>query len=90
MFTRAIPGWQPSSDAFAVSVDEYGRMAETLAALGVVDPGDLDLFTAIASGLAAQQMANDPTGDRWARLAPVAAGMLLDDITRRGDGHRGE
>lgn len=83
MFTRAIPGWQPSEEAYAVSATEYQRMAAELEALGVSGPEDLDLYTAVASGLAAQQIANDPTGDRWVRLAPTAARMLLDDIARR-------
>ena len=83
MFTRAIPGWQPSADAYAVSMRNYEGMAEALAAFGITNPADLDLYTAVASGLAAQQIANDPTGDRWIRLAPTAARMLLDDVDRR-------
>jgi AcrR family transcriptional regulator len=83
MFTRAIPGWHPSEEAYAVSIHEYERMAEALTAFGITSADDLDLYTAVASGLAAQQMANDPTGDRWIRLAPTAAHMLLSDIERR-------
>lgn len=84
MFTRAVPGWTPAPEAYAVSQSEYARMAAELEAfVGISDPDDLDLYTAVASGLAAQQIANDPTGDRWVRLAPTAARMLLDDITRR-------
>ena len=83
MFTRAIPGWQPTEAAYAVSRQEYERMAEALVGLGITSVEDLDLYTALASGLAAQQIANDPTGDRWVRLAPAAARMLLDDIRRR-------
>ena len=83
MFTRALPSWQPSEAAYAVSVREYERMTESLIGLGVATAEDLDLFTALASGLAAQQIANDPTGDRWVRLAPTAARMLLEDIDRR-------
>jgi AcrR family transcriptional regulator len=83
MFTRALPNWQPSEDAYAVSVREYQKMTESLAAIGITSNEDLDLFTAIASGLAAQQLANDPTGDRWVRLSDAAARMLIDDINRR-------
>lgn len=83
MFTRALPSWQPSEVAYAVSVREYERMTESLVRIGVSTAEDLDLFTALASGLAAQQIANDPLGDRWARLAPTGARMLLDDIQRR-------
>lgn len=83
MFTRAVPGWQPSEDAYSLSVLEYQRMAAALNRFGVAEPEDLDLFTAVASGLAAQQVANDPTGDRWVRLVPTAAQMLINDIRRR-------
>lgn len=83
MFTRAVPGWEPSPDAYAESTRQYERMADSLTAVGIAEAHELDLFTAVASGLAAQQIANDPQGDRWVRLAPTAARMLLDDIARR-------
>lgn len=83
MFTRAIPGWSPSEEAYAISAQEYERMAGELEPFGISRPEDLDLYTAVASGLAAQQIANDPHGDRWFRLARIAAHMLLEDITRR-------
>ena len=83
MFTRALPGWEPSPRAYSTSTHEYLRMVEALATFGIAEEEDLDLYTAVASGLAAQQLANDPTGDRWVKLAPTAARMLLDDIQRR-------
>lgn len=83
MFTKAIPGWSPSEAAYAVSIAEYERMQTALEGLGIARPEDLDLYTAVASGLAAQQMANDPNGDRWVRLAPDAARMFLNDLERR-------
>lgn len=83
MFTRAIPGWRPSEEAYAASQDAYEQMTTGLGPLGIATTEDLDLYTAVASGLAAQQMANDPDGDRWVRLAPTAARMLLDEINRR-------
>ena len=83
MFTRAIPGWSPSPEAYAVSEQEFERMVAELEPLGIAGTEDIDLYTAVASGLAAQQIANDPKGDRWVQLAPTAASMLLDDINRR-------
>ena len=83
MFTRALPSWQPSPEAYAVSQREYERMTEALAGIGISGADNLDLFTSLAAGLAAQQLANDPDGDRWVRLSPVAARMLIDDINRR-------
>lgn len=80
LFTRAVPGWRPSEEAYAHAVRAYERTADLAAAAGITSPEDLDLYTAISSGLAAQQMANDPTGDRWVRIAPRAVRMLVRDI----------
>jgi AcrR family transcriptional regulator len=76
LFTRAVPDWEPSADAYAVSVASFARMSERLGALGIDDPRVVDLLTALTSGLAAQQLANDPGGDRWRRLSRDAAQMF--------------
>lgn len=83
MFTRALPGWEPSPAAYAVSVGSWERMEEGLAAAGVTGERALDLWTALTSGLAAQQLANDPEGDRWVRLAPEAVEMYLDHLEEK-------
>ena len=83
MFTRAVPGWVPSAEAYAVSQKEFERMAAALAPLGIAGGEHLDLFTALSSGLAAQQLANDPDGDRWSNLAPTVARMMLDQVRGR-------
>lgn len=80
LFTRAVPGWRPSEEAYAHAVAAYERTVDLVARAGITSPPDVDLYTAISSGLAAQQMANDPTGDRWVALAPRAVRMLIEDI----------
>ena len=82
MFTRAIPGWEPSPESYAVSVEVYRRLTELLAAAGIEGDGALDLWTAVTSGLAAQQMANDPGGDRWRRLSRPAVQMMVEYLDR--------
>jgi AcrR family transcriptional regulator len=77
MFTRAIPGWEPSEEAYAVSLASYGEAQGALATMGVEGQDRLDLYIAVTAGLAAQQMSNDPTGDRWRRLASDAVEMLV-------------
>ncbi|MBW3659541.1 MAG: TetR/AcrR family transcriptional regulator [Actinobacteria bacterium] len=81
LFTGALPDWQPSPEAYAASVASYERMVEGLAELGVHGQDALDLWTALTAGLAAQQLANDPDGDRWVRLVPRAVSMFLSDLT---------
>ncbi len=80
MFTRAIPGWEPSPAAYAVSIASYERSGATLAGLGVETDEGRDLYIAIVAGLAAQQMANEPEGDRWRRLAGEAMEMLSEHL----------
>lgn len=84
LFTRVIGGWEPSPQAYAASVRTYDTMIAAFAALGIDDPAALDLFTAVTSGMAAQQIANDPGGDRWVRLAQDAAEMFLAHLERQG------
>lgn len=79
LYTRAIPGWEPSSDSYTIAGEVLARTAEVAAAAGLETQEDLDLYTAITGGLAAQQMANDPTGDRWTRLADRAVRLLVTD-----------
>ena len=83
LFTRVVPDWTPSPGAYAASVASYERMVERLAPLGIAGRQALDLWTAMTAGLAAQQLANDPAGDRWRRLSGDMAEMFLDHLRRR-------
>jgi AcrR family transcriptional regulator len=78
MFTRAIPGWEPSAEAYAASVAQYESMAVAFASIGIDDEETVRLLMALSAGLVAQQLANDPAGDEWETLAPAAARMLLE------------
>lgn len=80
LYTRAVPGWTPTAEAYDVAVEAYEQAAAAAAAAGITEAEDMDMYTAIASGLVAQQIANDPTGDRWHRLAERAVRMLLANI----------
>ncbi len=83
MFTRVVPDWEPSPDAYAASIDSFARMRDWLARVGVSDDRDIDLWTALVSGLAAQQIANEPDGRRWVDLTDRAAQMFLQEIKAR-------
>jgi AcrR family transcriptional regulator len=77
LFLRTVPGFRPSEDAYAPARDVLGRMAEVLAAAGAGAPEQLDLWTALLTGLATQQVSNDPGGDRWRRLVEPAVDMFV-------------
>ena len=51
-----------------------------MASLGITAQGDIDLYVALIGGLADAQLANDPGGDRWARLLDRAVDMFLHDL----------
>jgi AcrR family transcriptional regulator len=76
LFLRTIPGFEPSADAYALAVRVIDRMAEVLAAAGATAPEQLDLWTALLTGLATQQVSNEPGGDRWRRLVEPAVEMF--------------
>lgn len=83
LFQRTVPGFTPSEESMARAVQLYDGMRALLAALGVTAQEHLDLWTAVASGLASQQIANDPGGDRWERLLDEAVSMYLAHVSPR-------
>ena len=55
-------------------------MRSHLHSFGVDDPGDVDLLLALVGGLINAQQANDPGGDRWARLLDKGVDMFADSL----------
>jgi AcrR family transcriptional regulator len=77
---RVIPDFEPSPDAYALAVQVFEQMQARFAAAGLSDPAQFDMWTAIVAGLAAQQTANDPGGDRWLRLIDEVVDMYADHV----------
>ena len=80
LFLRTIPGFQPSPDSYAIAVEVLASVRTTLARAGLRDDADFDLWTAVVVGLAGQQLANDPGGDRYTRLIDSAIAMFASHI----------
>jgi AcrR family transcriptional regulator len=83
LFQRTIPGFEPSEASFAVALEFYEVASARMRAAGVTDAAAIDVFTAIVNGLAHQQVANDPGGDRWVRLSRRMVEMFLADVDAR-------
>jgi AcrR family transcriptional regulator len=83
LFQRTIAGFEPSVSAMEPAVQFVDLMIERLRAAGVDGRGDVDVFSAIVSGLAHQQVANDPGGERWVLLARRVVEALVADVDRR-------
>jgi AcrR family transcriptional regulator len=80
LFLRTIPGFQPSPDSYAMAVEVLASVRATFARAGIRNDADFDLWTAVLAGLAGQQLANDPGGDRYLRLVDGAVAMFADHI----------
>jgi len=78
LFQRTIPGFVPSPGAYALAVEVVEQMRARLAAAGMTDPAAFDMLTALVSGIAAQQIANEPGGDRWVRLIDDMIDLCAD------------
>jgi AcrR family transcriptional regulator len=80
MNQRVIPGFEPSPESYAPAVRVLEAAHAIAAERGLRDPDDLTLLLAIIGGLIDQQIANDPGGDRFARMLPRAVDMWADGV----------
>lgn len=80
MFQRVVPGFVPSPESYALAVQVLAQFDEVLAELGLTDPALRDVWTGLFAGLTAQQITNDPGGDRWERTVPLAVEMFADFV----------
>ena len=88
MNQRTIPGFVPSPESYAPALQVLEATRGQLARCGVEGPDEFDLFTALVGGLIDAQQANDPGGDRWARLVDQAVDMFADYLGLPGSRRR--
>jgi AcrR family transcriptional regulator len=79
LFQRTLPDFSPSEESFAAAQRAYDVALAPLRRLGLMG-SELDLVTGVLAGLVAQQIANDPDGDRWELLIDQATSMLLKEL----------
>ena len=77
IFERPVPGFEPAPESFAITVAALAGTRADLQAAGVHGEPALDLFRALITGLISLQIANDPGGDRWARMQDDALEMFF-------------
>lgn len=80
MNLRTIPGFTPSPESYAPAVRVIERLRAVMASIGITGDEDLDLFVSLVGGLVDSQWANDPGGDRYARLLDRAVDMYADAL----------
>jgi AcrR family transcriptional regulator len=83
LFQRTIPGFEPSAASMELAREFYAFGKGLAEAAGAHTQAEMDVFTALVSGLAHQQVANDPGGRRWVRRADQVVEMFLSGIDRR-------
>jgi len=81
LFQRTIPGFTPSPESWALAQQAYEQL-QHLTRHGLTQH-DLDLLTALLTGLVDQQISNDPHGTRWVALLDDAASMLHTHFSTR-------
>jgi AcrR family transcriptional regulator len=82
LFQRTIPGFEPSPASYALALEFYAQAQARLTAVGATGQDDIDVFSALVNGLAHQQVANDPGGNRWSQLAERAVTMFVAAVDR--------
>jgi AcrR family transcriptional regulator len=76
LFLRTLPGFEPSPGAYALARESLDGLVRVLDDIGLGSPEQVDLWTALLTGLASQQVSNDPGGSRWRRLVDPAVEMF--------------
>ena len=88
MCQRPVPGFEPSVEAYAIATGVVEQAASEVARHGVTDPRAVELLMALQTGLVAQQIANQPGGERWLSLCDEAIDMFLHWTDRQREAKR--
>lgn len=80
MFQGTVPGFEPTEQSHNVALTVLQELIDRLAAAGITAPEDLALVRSVMSGIAAEQIANDPKGHLFTNqtergLRAVLAGL---------------
>ncbi|MDQ6709867.1 MAG: TetR/AcrR family transcriptional regulator [Candidatus Dormibacteraeota bacterium] len=78
LFQPSVPGFHPSETSMRTARRALAVLDDFLHESGVTRPGASELWTALVTGMVNQQMANDPEGTRWERLADEAVAMFFN------------
>ena len=80
MFQGTVPGFHPTEHSHGIALSVLRELVDRLAAAGITDPADLALVRSVMSGIAAEQIANDPGGRLFADQTERAIRAILATI----------
>ena len=86
LFQRHIPSFEPSAESYELAKRFFDWFRGLLSKAGVRRAKDVDVMTSLIAGLADQQVANDPGGQRWVRLSQDVVETFLDRVEEGGFG----
>ena len=81
MFQRTVPGFEPGEASHRIALDVLAVLIKRLAEAGITDPADIAMIRSLMSGIASEQIANDPNGRTFADETGRAIRYLLDALT---------
>lgn len=83
LFQHSLPGFTPSDASLAISAEALLYLQSWLDSAGLNDPAAVDLLRALMVGLAGEQIANEPGGDRWTSFLDDVIEIFVDVMRRR-------
>lgn len=83
LFLRVVPSFVPSATSYALAGEVLAELSQALRAIGITQAGAVDIWTAMLTGLATQQVSNDPGGTRWKDVLDTAVDLLLKGLSGR-------
>lgn len=86
LFQHSIPGFQPSPASMGIAERALAFLAAWLQDAGLPDPATLDLMRALLLGIAGEQIANEPGGQRWLRFTDDVVDIAIEQA--RGRNHQ--
>ena len=84
MFSRTVPGFEPSANAYTVAMEWNDWVREVLTRAGATTSRLQDGFVLIVAGVISVQNANEPGGTRWRSQLGWMVDMYLREIDRQG------
>lgn len=90
MLQRTVPNFEPTAESLTASAQSLQIMLDRAAAAGVRSAADIDVLRALISGLAAEQIANEPGGRRFIGRADHALALLLAQAKPKEQSRRTE
>jgi AcrR family transcriptional regulator len=84
MFSRTVPGFEPSPAAYAAAVEWDDWVRAVLERAGATTTRLQDGFVVVVAGVISVQNANEPGGTRWSSLLGWMIDMYLRDLDRQG------